>query len=320
MTRRVAFSTRNAAKAFRQIGGVLLIGAACAATAAAQESLQTVKDLYASAAYEDALAAVNRLRREPAQPEIEQYRVFCLIALGRHDEAQKAIATLLMSDPLYVPDPAETSPRVQERFKQARQQLIPELTKRLYAEGRAALDRKDRDHAIAQFERLLALIDREGGSGSLAEMRVLASGFLDLSRALAQPTPEPPAAEASTTPSPSATATLVAAPTAASDVSGAAPRAAATVTETRPVALKQQLPSWVPGDPVSRKMEFSGAVQVHIGPDGRVESAEMVKRLHPTYDAALLRAARTWLYEPATRNGVPIASDLVVEVQLRPPQ
>jgi TonB family protein len=298
-----------------------LICAACVTPAAAQESLQTVKDLYASAAYEDALAAVNRMRREPAQPEIEQYRVFCLIALGRHDEAQKAIETLVMSDPLYVPDPAETSPRVQERFKQTRQQLIPELTKRMYAEGRAALERKDRGDAIARFERLLTIIDREGGSGSLAEMRVLASGFLDLSRALPQPTAERPAPEASTAPPPPAAA---AAPTAASptpsSAPAAAPRAAATVTETRPVALRQQLPSWVPGDSVSRKMEFSGAVQVHIGPDGRVESAEMVKRVHPTYDAALLRSARTWLYEPATRNGVPIASDLVVEVQLRPPQ
>jgi TonB family protein len=311
---------------------VLLICLAGAATAAAQESLQTVKDLYASAAYEEALAVVSRLRREPAQPEIEQYRVFCLIALGRQDEAQKAIETLLTADPLYAPDPAETSPRVQERFKQTRQHLIPDLTKRMYSEGRAALDRKDRKEAVSRFERLLAFIDREGAAGSLAELRVLASGFLDLSRALPEPTPEPPAAQASTAAarppvaaalpaagSPVAGSPAAGSPAGAGSAAAEAPRSA-TVAETRPVALKQNIPSWVPADSVSRRMEFTGAVQVHIGADGRVESAEMIRRVHPSYDVALLRAARAWLYEPATRNGVPIASDLIVEVQLRPPQ
>ena len=37
---------------------------------------------------------------------------------------------------------------------------------------------------------------------------------------------------------------------------------------------------------------FSGAVTVRIGTDGRVESAEITRTVHPTYDQLLLRAAR----------------------------
>jgi hypothetical protein len=46
----------------------------------------------------------------------------------------------------------------------------------------------------------------------------------------------------------------------------------------------------------------------------------LVRGVHPLYDAALLRAARTWLYEPAKRNDVPVSADLTIEVNLRPPQ
>jgi len=40
--------------------------------------------------------------------------------------------------------------------------------------------------------------------------------------------------------------------------------------------------------------------------------------VHPTYDAALLRAARTWLYEPAKSNGAPVPADVIIQIQLRP--
>jgi TonB family protein len=55
-----------------------------------------------------------------------------------------------------------------------------------------------------------------------------------------------------------------------------------------------------------------------VGTDGRVEEAEIVRPAHPAYDAQLVRAARNWLYEPATRNGVAVVSELSVEVNLTP--
>ena len=64
--------------------------------------------------------------------------------------------------------------------------------------------------------------------------------------------------------------------------------------------------------------KFNGSIKVTIGTDGRVSDVEIVESVHPTYDSMLLRAARSWLYQPAKRNDVPVVSELVVEVNLRP--
>ena len=302
----------------------------CAAGAAVgQDSVQTVRALYAAANYEDALAAVSRLQTDKPQHEIEQYRVLSLTALGRTAEAQKAMEAMIEADPSYVLDPAETPPRVQETFRSVRQRMLPVVTKQLYTDGRAALDRKDRDAAIGKFEKLLRIIDDAGpAQESMAEMRVLADGFLGLSKALPVATAVPaPAASASsatvTTPGPSTTPVpSPAAPTttpAAPPVSRpAATRTSAALSETRPVAISQSLPSWFPSDSLTRRSAFSGSVKVNIGTDGRVSAAEIVESVHPTYDPMLLRAARGWLYQPGKRNDVPVASELIVEVNLRP--
>jgi protein TonB len=313
----------------------LLMVSAGSAVATAQESAQKVKELYAAAAYEDALAAVSRLPADGPRREVEQYRVFSLTALGRHEEAQKAMEALVRADPSYALDPAETPPRVQEAFAKVQQRLLPAVTKQMYADARAALDRKDRGDAVSRFEKLLKIIDGAGpGAASLGDLRVLAAGFLDLSLAL----PDPAAASAAAvpeTPAPPAPAVTPPASAAASrpatgnttpprPTGGAAPAAsrgaASAPAETRPFALSQDLPSWLPPDTLSRRGTYSGAVLVHIGTDGRVQSAEIVRPVHPTYDTMLLRAARGWRYQPATQNGQPVASELTVEVSLRPPQ
>jgi len=72
-------------------------------------------------------------------------------------------------------------------------------------------------------------------------------------------------------------------------------------------------------DPVSRATEFRGAIRVQISAEGRVINVELIRSVHPAYDQALLRAARTWLYEPAKKDGVPIPSEKTVEVAVTPP-
>src|SRR5918993_105326 len=123
-------------KYYRFIFSLSLVCTAVGTAAQAQTGspVQTVKDLYAAAAYEDALAVVSRAPADVPNLELEQYRAFCLFALGRGAEAQKAIERLMAVDPLYLPDPAETSPRVQEAFTQARMRVLPDVTKRVYAE------------------------------------------------------------------------------------------------------------------------------------------------------------------------------------------
>jgi TonB family protein len=274
-------------------------GALIASPASAQDTLQAAKDLYASAAYEDALRILSRLPAGEPKAEVEQYRVSILVALGRTGEAERAIAAVVAADPMFVPDAGDVSPRIQELFARTRQQLLPDIVQRMYTDAKAALDRKDRDAAVAKFEAVVQLIDTVGESSvMLSEIRLLASGFLDLSRALAAASPDPPPASAPARPN----------------------RAVKPPDIVPPVAIKQTMPAWLPTDYVSRQAVFSGSVRVAISAQGKVASAEIVRSVHPAYDHLLLQAARSWEYQPARSDGLPVASEQIVQVQLKPRQ
>ena len=232
--------------------------------------------------------------------------------MGRTAEAEKVIASVVVEHPTYVPDEGETSPRIQEMFLRIRRGLVPDIAQRMYLDARAAWNRKDTAAASSQFAALVQLIDSAArldhgghdGSGSekvepmLTELRLLASGFLDLSAAL------------STTP----TRTNAEAPkaTVREQAPGAPPP-----DVTSPVPVKQDLPVWVPSDQASR-YEFRGAIRVFISDAGRVTSAEISSPIHPAYDRQLLLAARAWIYQPALKDGRPMASEKVIEVVLKP--
>jgi TonB family protein len=271
----------------------------------AQEPLQIAKDLYASAAYEDALRVLAGVHAESTQAEVARYRTFCLIALGRTNEAERAIETVVAHEPLYVPQPAEVAPRIRELFVRTRQQLMPAIARRMYKDGRDAFARRDMTAAAAAFEEMIRVIDSVGAakdaSVELDELRFLAKGFLDLTRAL----PEM-AAPAPSTPRKANAAVAVA------DAAGS------PLSITPPIAIRQDLPVWTPADNKSRQESFSGAIRVMISASGRVESAELVRSIHPAYDAVLLQKARSWQYHPARRGDVALPSERVVQVELKP--
>jgi TonB family protein len=298
----------------------MVLGGVSHAALADQVTLQKVKDLYAAAAYEEALGVLNVLPEEKRTLELNQYRAFCFIALGQQDQAQDAIEAVLAEKPLYLPDPAETSPRVIEAFTEARDRIVPALARRLYSDAKSALERKNREAAIEGFQSLIGLLEGvDPPVESLEDMKVLAAGFLDLSKALPEASPADAARGGNGAAETAPTATI-----ANGDADGAANGTetkstdAVSAAATRPVAIKQDLPPWAANDAFSRRAELTGTLRVRVGADGRVESAELIRRIHPAYDSQLLRAARTWLYQPATQNGVPVAADVIVEIRLRP--
>jgi TonB family protein len=271
------------------------------APAGAQDSMQRLKDLYASAAYEDALSVATRLDTAEPTPEVEQYRVFCLIALNRPVEAEHAVEEVIKASPRYRPESTDASPRIQELFSKVRRRLGPSLVKAMYVEAKAALDRKDRDLAIARFEEMLRIADDPDvkDDPSISELRLLGSGFLDLSKAL--PTKEAP-------PPP---------------VQAAAPQQPAVMPAvkplvTPPIAIKETLPPWIPTDAASRFVEFRGAVRVQIDAQGKVTGADMATPVHPAYDRLVLLAAKDWTYQPARANGAAVPSEKVVQIVLKP--
>ena len=91
-----------------------------ASDVADQDALTRAKDLYASAAYDDALAVLDQLKLDSSSPDVVeagQYRAFCLLALGRSDEGRKAIAGIVEADPLFQPAETQMSPRLVTVFR-----------------------------------------------------------------------------------------------------------------------------------------------------------------------------------------------------------
>lgn len=296
--------SRRSRVALLLIGALLTLigGALDLAYAQSADALQQIKSLYASAAYEDALSVIARAQTAGRRLEYEQYRVFCLVALGRTAEAEKAIAAVVQTDPAFVPDAREMSPRIREMFTRTRKAMVPEIAHRLYVEAREALDRKDKPAATAKFEAVVRLVDSardddaaerpdDGDEPLLFELRLLATGFLDLSKAV----------EAR------AEVKAVVRP----------PSAAPAADIIAPAPIKQDLPAWTPPEQAMRR-EFRGAVRVFISEEGRVTDAELSPSIHPAYDRLLLTAAKTWQYQPALRNGSPVASEKLIEVVLKP--
>src|SRR6185436_9346758 len=176
-----------------------------ASDVAGQDALTRAKDLYASAAYDDALAVLDQLKLDSSSPDVVeagQYRAFCLLALGRNDEGRKAIAAIVEADPLFQPAETQMSPRLVTVFRDVRKELLPRIVQQSYGEAKAAFDRKELEAAAIGFDRVLLLLndpDLPASSGS-ADLRMLATGFRDLSK-VAPPLPPPVAVAPSIPPS-----------------------------------------------------------------------------------------------------------------------
>jgi TonB family protein len=284
-----------------------VIGAAGVATlnAQAQEPLAHIRELYSNAAYEDVLSALAVDAAVPP-PEVGQYKVFSLIALGRPNEAEKAAEAVIIANPRFQPD-RDASPRVLDLFVKVRKRIAPDLLKSMYINAKSALDRKDRDAAIREFSDVVSVTEDPDlkDDPTVSELHLLASGFLDLSRAM----PVGPSAagrEAGSDP--------VATPSA----SQPAQMSVATIPKiTLPVPIQEAIPRWEPPTSYAR-IEYRGAVLVRIDSEGKVVSSEILTPTHPMYDSLLLRASRTWTYKPASNNGVAIPSERIINVILKP--
>jgi hypothetical protein len=273
---------------------------------AAQDTLEPIRALYASADYEGALSALDRLRAEAGgdtSAEIDRYLVLCLVALGRSGEADRVIEDIIASDPLYHPSAVDAPPRIRAAFAAVRRRVVPTLVRGLYVEGKAAFDRKSFAEATQKLERVLQILDvpETGDQPELADLRTLAAGFFDLSRASIAKTRReevPPA-----------------------DSGGGESRSTPVIPPppSDPVVVRQVLPPWTYAFAGALfAAEYRGAIEVDIDERGQVVGAEIAQPIHPLYDPLLLAAARDWKYEPARRNGQPVKIRKRVDVVLRP--
>src|SRR5687768_14198118 len=103
---------------------VLALVVAAPAAGAAAPDLAEVRELYASASYEEALAAIDTLEAPNQIEAVEQLRALCLLGLGRTKEAERSLERIVVAKPLYsIPDDA--SPRLVSLFKEVRKRSLP---------------------------------------------------------------------------------------------------------------------------------------------------------------------------------------------------
>jgi TonB family protein len=287
---------------------------ALALFAADADSVAAARDLYASAAYEDALAVLNRLPKTSQSPEdsraADETRALCLIALGRDAEAQRAIEAIVGGDPSYRPA-SDLSPRVRTAFIDVRKRMLPTVIQQLYTDAKAAFDRKEYEKSVAGFNRMLEMMTDPdalvaANQSPLSDLRTLAAGFRDLAVTAATPPPPPP-------PAAPAPAQPIVVPQAPPQMEQGRTYSNADGDVTPPVVVKQDLPPY-PWNNVIPKM---GMIEVVIDESGAVESAVVRQSVNSAYDRLALEAAKAWRYRPARLNGKPVKYRKAVQVSVR---
>ena len=293
--------------------------------AASDESLARAKDLYRSAAYDEALLALDRIAADsPAALKVEasEYRLFCLIALDRKNEARLAIESIVNADPFHVLSAAEASPRVRTMFRDIRQSLLPGIVQKEYNAAKEAFDKQDAE-AVDQFERVLKLLGDPlmAPTAAMNDLRMVATGFRDLSKARV------PKVEfaAATAPVAAQMEVTPATPAAGAPANSAAPAARSGPQVYRegdadvvpPTTVRQVLPQWVvPQGTRPGAWQPEAILEVTINESGDVVNAVLRKPFHPSYDQQLVKAAMSWKYEPARRSGVPVRYVKLVAIRL----
>ena len=288
---------------------ILAILLALTVLAPGEDSLAAARDLYASAAYEDALAVLNRLRPQSNQPleearAVDQYRALCLMALGRTAEAERAIEAVIAGDPSYRPA-TDVSPRVRATFSDVRRRVLPVIIQQTYSSAKAAFDRKEFAVAASAFTQMLVMmtdpdVEAAAGKPPLSDLRMLAAGFRDLAATAAPPPPPPPPADPVPVPPPAPVVPRV--------------YTAGDANVVPPIPIQQQLPAF-PGQLVVPRQ---GMIDVLIDETGVVQTATMTQSVGRQYDGLALAAARNWRYRPAMLNGVPVKYRKAVQVSVKP--
>jgi hypothetical protein len=275
----------------------------------AQDPLRDAKDLYASAAYEDALSTLTKLSgggggTPDVQRQAQEYRAFCLFALGRTSEAEAVAEAIIKRDPFAQLDGSDVSPRLVAMFTGVRKRLLPSLIRERFRTARSGLEQKDYSAAEPQLTQAhLMIVDAEKlgvHDEALADLGVLVDGFLQMIRL----TSEQKSAAAVAT-----AAAETVAPQPPVRVPAASPQSYSAADDgiTAPIAIDQRLPTMnTVMARIAQSSHRNGLLDIIISETGEVVDAVIRQSLMPAYDALVTDSARHWKYRPAMNDGVPV--------------
>ncbi len=184
---------------------------------------------------------------------------------------------------------------------------------------RAAGERAEADKLAAEARRLELLEQQQAAAAQAAQAPTTPAPASPSPSA----TPPPavaeetaPATPTQTSPASSAAATPAAPASGAPDT--APTPAPATGGQSREVRLVRQVPPAFPPEAVRKRQSGWVEVRITVGPQGAVTNAEVV-RAQPSrvFDRAALEAVRQWRFEPALRNGQPIAAQRTQRIEFK---
>src|ERR1043166_6876935 len=181
-------------------GTALLVGLLMTvhpAHAAAADAVADAKALYTAASYQEALAALGTTNT----PEAHEYRGLCYLALGRQQDAERAVEALITAAPKYTLAGEERPPRFVTLYTNTRKRVLPAIVRQLFADAREQYQAKSFAKAKEQFDLVLALVDDPllKDSPEIADLRLLAKGFGDLVAATTTPEKAPATTPAAST-------------------------------------------------------------------------------------------------------------------------
>lgn len=293
------------------------------------QGLSSAKALYAAASYEEALDQLSAVNPSEDMDQVDTYRALCLMALGREIEAAKSLERLLDRNPFHSLTEAEVSPRLVTMFKDVRTRRLPTAARELYMRARDKYDERSFTGAADLLRELLTALGREDleGQAGLADLKLLAEGFLRLTETeIARAGQDPAAPAATPPPAPMPAPTPVRSPepprnSGAGLALGGSPAPVIYSHEDRyvvgPVEVTRRVPNWNPPPTVKRGV-YHGLVEVVISERGFVERVEVLVSIDPTYDPLLLEATKTWRFRAATLNGEPVKYRRSYEIILHP--
>jgi TonB family protein len=297
----------------------------------ADDALKEARLLYGTASYEEALLALVDVNDLDVIDQVDEYRALCLLALHRDAEAEDAIERLVARHPLQRDGQSDQSPKFTSVYRAVRVRIVPGLANSAYRSALASFDAKDYSTAERQFGDALELLHSVDAPAARRDWEMLAAEFRVLAGLRSAPVEPPPVLESTPAPVLEWTpAPVLESPPAMVGSSPAAepvlPAPFAPVPRvydktdldvTPPVEINRTMPPWNPPWPQVASRTYAGQLQLVIGKDGRVTSAEILQPSFSAYDWLLMRAVKQWQYAPALKRGVPVEYRQTFEYALR---
>ena len=287
---------------------VVLMGAP--SVVLAQDPISAARDLYASAAYAEALAELARVEATAPAPatkrDADVYRTFCLVALGRDTEAQAVAESLVRRDPMLSLDQfPDASPRIATMYASVRRRVLPQVVKDEFRAARA-LAAGNAPEAQPRLRHVRQLLDAARQAGAwdetMADMRLIVDGFLDLAHTAERQNAAAEAAPVAAPPEPTSPPPAV--------VSSSP---AALAASSKDGGVLAPIPVFQPGPAIPpalllmvRQLHRSSTIDVLINEQGTVDDVTVKQSVTPAYDSLIVAAARRWRYKPALKDGVPV--------------